>query len=188
MNNSVAPPVGGYEFGGFLVDVRRRGLWRQDGSPVQLTARLFRSLLLFVERPGELLDKEWLMAAIWPGMDVGENSLSQVICSLRRALRRDGRAYIQTESRHGFRFVCPVTVLPPTGQPWLESAGVEGAGALPDALARLSYILAVQDVITRHLADMLAPHQVDATQPGPVGITLAGSGGRAPSRTPAFQV
>jgi DNA-binding winged helix-turn-helix (wHTH) protein len=188
MNYSVAPPVGGYEFGDFVVDVRRRGLWRQDGTPVQLTARLFRSLLLFVERPGELLDKDWLMAAIWPGMDVGENSLSQVICSLRRALCTDGRAYIQTEARHGFRFVCPVKALTPTAQARLESAGIEDEGALPDALARLSYILAVQDVIMRHLADMLAPYQVDAAQPGPVGITLAGSGGRAPSRTPAFQV
>ena len=66
MNNSVAQPVGGYEFDGFVVDVRRRGVWRHDGTPVQLTARLFKTLLLFVEHPGELLDKDWLMARIWP--------------------------------------------------------------------------------------------------------------------------
>lgn len=180
MNNSVAQPVGGYEFDGFMVDVRRRGVWRQDGTPVQLTARLFKTLLLFVEHQGELLDKDWLMARIWPGMDVGENSLSQIICSLRRALAGNGRGYIQTESRHGFRFVCPVTRLP--------SLGLGDGGSLPDALARLSYMLAVQDIILRHLADMLAPHQVDAALPGPVALTLAGSGGHAPSRTPAFRV
>ncbi len=155
---------------------------------MQLTARLFKTLLLFVERPGELLDKDWLMATIWPGMDVGENSLSQIICGLRRALVREGRGYIQTESRHGFRFICPVKALPPFLVSPLEASGLKDAGSLPDALARLSYMLAVQDVIMRHLADMLAPHHFDAAQPGTVASTSAGSGGHAPSRTPAFPV
>lgn len=174
-----------YEFDGFVLDTRRRGVWGQDGTPVRLTPRLFRTLLLFVERPGELLDKDWLMARLWPGMDVGENSLSQVICCLRRALARSGRGHIQTESRHGFRFVSPVKVLPPSLLPWPDEVAAL-AGSLPAALARLSYILAVQDVITRHLAEALAPHPDDAAPRRPPGPTLVESGGHAPSRTPAF--
>lgn len=168
----------GYEFDGFVLDARRRGVWRRDGTPVRLTARLFNTLLLFVERPGELLGKDWLMATLWPEMDVGENSLSQTVCSLRRALARDGREYIQTESRHGFRFVCPVTTLPP------ETAA--GAGSLPDGLETLSLILAMQDVITRQLAEALAPHLVNAALRGSSGPTSDGNGGRAPSPRPAF--
>jgi DNA-binding winged helix-turn-helix (wHTH) protein len=108
----------GYEFDGFVLDARRRGVWRRDGGQVRLTARLFNTLLLFVERPGELLGKDWLMDTLWPGMDVGENSLSQVVCGLRRALCGDGREYIQTESRHGFRFVCPVRTQPRMDDAW----------------------------------------------------------------------
>ncbi|MEY2854817.1 MAG: hypothetical protein RL030_1949 [Pseudomonadota bacterium] len=181
--SDAAQSAGGYEFDGFVLDARRRGVWRHDGTSVRLTARLFNTLLLFVEHPGELLDKDWLMARLWPEMDVGENSLSQIVCSLRRALAKGGRGYIQTESRHGFRFVCPVKVLPTFLSSHSEDPVMDDPGSLSAALARLSYILAVQDVITRHLAEALAPHRVDAAPSGPTSVE---SGGRAPSRTPAF--
>ena len=136
---------------------------------MRLTPRLFNTLLLFVERPGELLGKDWLMARLWPGIDVGENSLSQIVCNLRQALARDGRRYIQTESRYGFRFVCPVRILPAEAAP----------------LETLSMILAMQEIVTRHLAEVLAPHLADAAQRH-AALTSGESGGRVPSRIPAF--
>src|SRR5207342_3805350 len=86
---------------------------RRDGSPLNLSPRLFNALLLFVEHAGELLDKDALMRALWPGLVVDENSLSQVVSGLRRALADDPVAsrYIQTVPRRGFRFVAPVKVL-----------------------------------------------------------------------------
>jgi TolB-like protein len=51
-----------------------------------------------------------LLAELWPGRVVEENSLSQVISLLRRALgesRRDNR-YIVTVPRRGYRFVADV--------------------------------------------------------------------------------
>jgi TolB-like protein/DNA-binding winged helix-turn-helix (wHTH) protein/tetratricopeptide (TPR) repeat protein len=81
---------------------------------LNLSPRLFKALLLFVEHPGELLDKDALMGALWPGLVVDENSLSQVVSGLRRAFADDPAAsrYIQTVPRRGFRFVAAVTVLP----------------------------------------------------------------------------
>ncbi|HSC63523.1 MAG TPA: winged helix-turn-helix domain-containing protein, partial [Caldimonas sp.] len=81
---------------------------------MNLSPRLFNALLLFVEHAGELLDKDALMRALWPGVVVDENSLSQVVSSLRRALADDptARRYIQTVPRRGFRFVATVTALP----------------------------------------------------------------------------
>ncbi len=146
-------------------------LWRPDGTPVKLTPRLFNTLLLFVEHPGELLGKDWLISRLWPGLYVVENGLSQVISILRRALAREDRTYIQTESRYGFRFVCPVTV---------------GANIAPTALETLSFTLSVQIVILQHLTDTLAPHLHDAAQRQPAAVILDGIGGREPSRTPAF--
>jgi TolB-like protein/DNA-binding winged helix-turn-helix (wHTH) protein len=85
-----------------------------DGETLTLTPRLFSALLLFVENAGELLDKDALMQALWPGLVVEENSLSQVVSGLRRALADDSVSsrYIQTVHRRGFRFVAKVTVLP----------------------------------------------------------------------------
>ena len=54
------------------------------------------------------------MRALWPGLVVEENSLSQVISGLRRALADDPHdsRYIQTVPRRGFRFIATVTALP----------------------------------------------------------------------------
>lgn len=100
-----------YSFGPFVLDVRRRDLWLHDGASVPITPRLLNPLLLFVTHPRELLDKEWLMARLWPRQVVGDNSLSQSVSALRRTLRCDGQRYIRTEPRRGFRFICPVTAL-----------------------------------------------------------------------------
>ena len=106
-----APPR--YAFGDFVLEPSQRRLRRLDGSTLDLAPRLFTALQLFVENADRLLDKDALMLALWPGLVVDENSLSQVVSGLRRALADDtvGSRYIQTVPRHGFRFVAPVTVL-----------------------------------------------------------------------------
>jgi DNA-binding winged helix-turn-helix (wHTH) protein len=100
-----------FTFGDFVLDAGRRQVRGRDGALIPLTPRLFNALHLFVLRPGELLDKNELMRELWPGLMVEENSLSQVVSSLRRCLREDGdqRRYIHTEPRRGFRFVAEVT-------------------------------------------------------------------------------
>ena len=101
-----------YRFHEFTVDVAQRSLIGADGTPVELTPRLFDGLLFLVEHPGELLTKDALLAALWPGLVVEENSLSQAISALRRALGDDAQnsRFIQTVQRRGFRFVAPVEV------------------------------------------------------------------------------
>ena len=103
-----------YEFGDFVLERSQQRVRRRDGSPLDLTPRLFSALLLFVENAGALLDKDALMRALWPGLVVEENSLSQVISGLRRALADDSHdsRYIQTVPRRGFRFIATVTELP----------------------------------------------------------------------------
>jgi len=103
-----------YAFGDFVLEPAQQEVRRRDGSALNLSPRLFNALLLFVEHAGELLDKDALMRALWPGVVVDENSLSQVVSSLRRALADDPGAsrYIQTVPRRGFRFVAAVTALP----------------------------------------------------------------------------
>ena len=95
-----------YAFGDFVLERSQQRLTHRDGTLINLTPRLFSALLLLAERAGELLDKDTLMLALWPGLVVEENNLSQVISGLRRALGDDtqGSRYIQTVPRRGYRF------------------------------------------------------------------------------------
>ncbi len=117
-----------YAFGDFVLERSQQRVLRGDGTELTLTPRLFSALLLFVEHPGELLDKDTLMAALWPGLVVEENNLSQVVSSLRRALSgaTGAEPLIQTVPRRGFRFIAPVTILDevdaPTPAPVIAAA------------------------------------------------------------------
>src|SRR3954462_2283813 len=100
-----------YEFAGRRVDGSRRQLLH-GGKPVPMFPRCFDALLLLVERRGELLEKDFLLQALWPDVVVDENSLAKVISEVRRALGdvpRDSGC-IETVPRRGYRFVAEVTV------------------------------------------------------------------------------
>jgi DNA-binding winged helix-turn-helix (wHTH) protein/TolB-like protein/tetratricopeptide (TPR) repeat protein len=106
-----------YAFGDFVLERSQQRVLGRDGTEIALTPRLFHALLLFVESPGRLIEKDTLMRALWPGLVVEENNLSQVISALRRVLGdgpRDGtqgNRYIATVPRVGFRFVAQVRAL-----------------------------------------------------------------------------
>ena len=109
-------------FGDFRLDMPDRRVWRRDGTRVTLSPRLFDALLYLVEHAGELLDKDRLMATLWPGQVVEENNLNQMVLALRRALGDDGgdNRYILTVPRRGLRFVAPVRPVSPSLAPGVE--------------------------------------------------------------------
>jgi DNA-binding winged helix-turn-helix (wHTH) protein/TolB-like protein/tetratricopeptide (TPR) repeat protein len=101
-----------YEFGDFILESgQRRLLRRESGEPIALTAKVFDTLLYLIWHRGETLDKDTLLGAIWPGVIVEENSLTQNISTLRQALgeTRAENRYIATVPRKGYRFVGEVT-------------------------------------------------------------------------------
>ena len=121
-----------YEFAGRRLDPARRQL-THAGKSVALFPRCFDALLLLIERRGELLDKDFLLQALWPGVVVDENSLAKVVSELRRVLgegpREDG--CIATIPRRGYRFVGEVAVLrSPGAAPAAGSSSKEGIRAL----------------------------------------------------------
>jgi TolB-like protein/DNA-binding winged helix-turn-helix (wHTH) protein len=102
-----------FEFGEFRVDAAQRALLAADGVRIALTSRAFELLLYFVRHPGELLDKERLMKAVWPETVVEENNLNQSIGAIRKALgeRQNDRRFVVTDPGRGYRFVAPVRVV-----------------------------------------------------------------------------
>lgn len=101
-----------YEFGDFTLDVAQQRLLRRDtGKAIPIAGKVFDTLVYLVEHAGELLDKDLLLRAIWPGLIVEENSLTQNISTLRQVLgeTRSENRYIATIPRKGYRFVAEVT-------------------------------------------------------------------------------
>jgi TolB-like protein/DNA-binding winged helix-turn-helix (wHTH) protein len=100
---------GVYVFGPFRLDPVRRTLTR-DGAPIKLAARLFDTLLYLMEAQGRLVEKDELLAAIWPGRIVEEGNLTQTVSMLRKTLQGDGSddGFIVTVPGRGYRFASPV--------------------------------------------------------------------------------
>lgn len=83
------------------------GDWRVDGDlneidragkVVHLEPKAMAVLLTLAERPGEVVSREELLAAVWPGVIVSDNALTQVVIKLRRALEDSPREpkYLQS--------------------------------------------------------------------------------------------
>lgn len=122
-----------YKFGPYLLDPAER-VFLRDGEPVSLTPKCFDLLVILVENSGHLLGKEELIERLWPGQFVEESNLSFNISSLRKTLGegQNGRRFIETVPKKGFRFVAPVEErrdevseqIKRTGEPVAESAEV----------------------------------------------------------------
>src|SRR5437870_2790967 len=107
------------------------------GMVVKVEPKAMAVLLHLANRPRQVVSRETLLAEVWPGVVVGDDSLTQVIIKLRKALGDDSDrpTYIQTVTKRGYRLVAPV--LPPAEAPsiprrraWTMAVGVLGAGLL----------------------------------------------------------
>ena len=101
-----------YEFGAFRLDAIERVLWRGE-EMIVLPPKVFDMLWMLVKEEGRVVSKSELMETIWANAIVEESNLSQNIYTLRRALGIDeqGRQFIETVPRRGYRFAVPVRLL-----------------------------------------------------------------------------
>src|SRR6516165_4593521 len=81
----------------------------EGGKPVPLGSRALQILIVLLERPGELVSKQELMARVWPNVFVEPANLTVHISALRRMLRdgRDGNRFIINIPGRGYSFVGP---------------------------------------------------------------------------------
>jgi DNA-binding winged helix-turn-helix (wHTH) protein len=84
----------------------------EGDKPVPLGSRALELLIVLLERPGELVSKQELMARVWPNIFVESANLTVHISALRRRLRdgRDGNRFIINIPGRGYCFVAPVTL------------------------------------------------------------------------------
>lgn len=74
-------------FDGYRIDTRLRRLLGPNGEPVALNSKAFDVLLHLMSHRDQVVTKDELLAAVWPGRVIEENTLTQAISLVRRALK-----------------------------------------------------------------------------------------------------
>ncbi len=97
-------------FAEFELDRNRRRLLR-GGEPVVLYAKAFALLSFLVEKNGQIVTKDEILDAVWPGQFVEEANLSVQISALRKALgeKRDAPRFLITVPGKGYKFVADIS-------------------------------------------------------------------------------
>ena len=122
MNSNPAASEGSVRTRGGPVGERSRlqvGEWWADpttnelgraGETVRIEPKAMEVLMVLADRAGGAVGRDELLAAVWPGVIVGDEALTQSIIKLRRALGDDPRSpsYIETISKRGYRLIAPV--------------------------------------------------------------------------------
>ena len=172
-------------FEGFRLD--RGCLFRIDqdgeGAPVALGPRAFNLLSLLVDRKGELVSKEEIMKAVWPGRVVEEANLNVQISRLRQILdqNREQGSCIQTIPGRGYCFVGAVRQAEPethsASRP-LAVTALEGSRAplpLPDqpSIAVLPFTNMSSDPEQDYVSDGIAEDIITAMSRYPSLFVIA---------------
>src|SRR5258706_1692305 len=111
-----------FQFGPFCLDARERVLLR-DGRLVPLAPKALSTLLVLVRNMGHVVEKDVLMAEVWPDEYVEEGNLAQHVFMLRRALGENAR-YIETIPRRGYRFLNAESGIKPPFERYTEDSEV----------------------------------------------------------------
>ncbi len=124
-------------------DSQTRSLRRPEGDPVVLRAKSFSVFLALAKNHPDPISKEQLIEDVWGQVAVSDDSITQCIADVRRALGDKAHALVQTNPGIGYRLTVPAvsegatqsTPAPATTAPnwwvWLSSLAVLGviAGA-----------------------------------------------------------
>jgi DNA-binding winged helix-turn-helix (wHTH) protein/predicted ATPase len=119
------PETGTLRFGANVLDLDRAQL-RRDGEVVPVQPQVFDGIRYLLAHPGVLLTREALHAALWPGVFVADDALSQLIRKIRVAVDDDPKqpSFLETVPRRGYRCIAKVVA---------EAAEPAGATAAPTA-------------------------------------------------------
>jgi adenylate cyclase len=141
-----------FMFENFRLDRRGGRLFRRasDGAftAVAIGSRGLAILAVLIERSGEVVSKDEIIAAVWPGVVVEDSNLTVQISALRRTLQhgRPNVRCIQTVPGRGYRFAAPVTpaaARAPSVASAMRADAIEDlpAPSVPVAAPRLSIVV-----------------------------------------------
>ena len=91
-----------YEFDAFRLDLARGSVLRPDGTEARLRPKVFALLCFFLNNPGRLLGRRELLDALWPGVAVTDDSLTQCVGDLRHILGDRAIHVLRTVPKRGY--------------------------------------------------------------------------------------
>ena len=99
----------------------RSNTLRSGAQTVHVEPKVADLLAFFAGRPGQVIGRSELLDAVWPGVVVGDDALTQSVNKLRRALGDSARPprYLETVPKRGYRLVAEV------GEPALAARGTD---------------------------------------------------------------
>ena len=95
---------GAYRFDRFTLDLGRGALLGPGGAEIPLRPKSFALLRLLVENAGRLLDRDAIMAAVWPDVIVTDESITQCARDIRKALGDEAQRVLRTAPKRGYLF------------------------------------------------------------------------------------
>lgn len=90
---------------GFVLDLASGELITPDGHLAGLRKQALEVLLVLGRRCGQVVTKDELMRQVWPGLVVGEGSLTQAIADVRRVLDDRDHLLVRNVARRGYMLV-----------------------------------------------------------------------------------
>lgn len=108
-----------YEFEEFRLDAANPSLWR-GGKLVSIPPKALETLIVLVEKRGEIVSRDDLMDTVWKDTFVEEGNINYTVSLLRKTLGK--KEYIQTVTRL-FRLTASSFFSTPTGAAQTISGG-----------------------------------------------------------------
>src|ERR1700742_334194 len=159
-------------FGPYRLLSAQRLLLEGD-KPVRLGSRAFDILTALVERAGEVVSKEELIARAWPATFVEDANLKIQVSALRRALG-DGQGdnrYVATVVGRGYNFVAPIRKEELSRAPSSPIITPAALHNLPFATTRM---IGREDIVTTLVALLSRRRLVTVVRRGGIGKTTVG--------------
>ena len=92
-------------FGGYRYDVDRENFINSNGDVCRLRRRSFQVLRYLSQHPDKVVSKEELMQAVWENRIVTDDSLTQCISEIRKAIKDSDFSVLKTVPRRGYVLV-----------------------------------------------------------------------------------
>jgi predicted ATPase/DNA-binding winged helix-turn-helix (wHTH) protein len=159
-------------FGPYRLLAAQRLLLEGD-KPVRLGSRAFDILTALVERAGEVVSKEALIARAWPATFVDEANLKIQVSALRRALG-DGQGdnrYVVNVAGRGYNFVAPTRKEEPPRAAPSPTITPSAPHNLPVATTRM---IGRGEIVTTLVTQLSRRRLVTVVGPGGIGKTTVG--------------
>jgi class 3 adenylate cyclase/tetratricopeptide (TPR) repeat protein len=142
-----------YRFGGYMLDPARGVLQDPRGVEVGLRPKTAEVLRHLADKAGRVVSREALMQAVWPEVIVTDDSLTQCVFEIRRALGDEGARLLRTLPKRGYLLAAEVMRAEALASPATPSSRDAAATSPPPAPDQEEAQAPALEVVTQPAAE-----------------------------------